>query len=292
MGAPTLHRARANGVELAYFEWGTPSDEPTIFLVHATGFHARVWDQMISFLGVRHVIALDQRCHGRSENAPVDNWTVFGRDTAEVIRSLGLSGAVGVGHSMGGHAITEAAAACSGAFSRLVLIDPVIAAPEAYREGRAKLGEHDASLHPTARRRSRFASVAEMVTRLEGRSGYARFLPAALRDYCEHGLIPASDGDGLELACPPELEAAIYVTSRSNPAVYESVRSLTIPVMILRARRGPGEAATMDFSSSPTWPGLVGEFPNAQEVYFPEYSHFLPMEVPELVAGYVLGTRP
>jgi lipase len=289
MRAPVKRRMRANGVELAFFEWGEPTAEPTIFLVHATGFHARVWDQMISHLRGRHVIAVDQRCHGCSETVPIANWREFGQDMAELVRLVGIQGAVGVGHSMGGHALTDAAAACDGAFARLVLIDPVIAAPDAYRGDKAVLRNRDPSMHPTARRRRRFASVDEMVERLEGRSGYARFLPAALRDYCEHGLRPATDGDGLELACRPEMEAAVYVTSRSNPAVYDSVRALDIPVLILRARRGPGEPATMDFSSSPTWPGLVGEFRNAREVYLPEHSHFVPMEAPELVAGYVLG---
>jgi hypothetical protein len=46
---PTLHRARVNGIELAYFEWGraVQGRDATLLLAHATGFHARVWDQMI-----------------------------------------------------------------------------------------------------------------------------------------------------------------------------------------------------------------------------------------------------
>jgi hypothetical protein len=44
----------------------------------------------------------------------------------------------------------------------------------------------------------------------------------------------------------------------------------------------------MDFSSSPTWPGLVGEFSNARDIHLAEFTHFLPMEIPERIAGFIL----
>jgi pimeloyl-ACP methyl ester carboxylesterase len=70
-----------NGVTLCYFEWGTPAaDAPTILLVHATGFHARCWDQTIKHLQGRHVIAVDMRNHGRSTNTTGVGWEVYGDD--------------------------------------------------------------------------------------------------------------------------------------------------------------------------------------------------------------------
>jgi hypothetical protein len=48
----------------------------------------------------------------------------------------------------------------------------------------------------------------------------------------------------------------------------------------------------MDFASSPTRPGLVGEFQDGREVHLAEHTHFLPMEAPELVAGHVMGDEP
>jgi pimeloyl-ACP methyl ester carboxylesterase len=78
------------------------------------------------------------------------------------------------------------------------------------------------------------------------------------------------------------------MTSRTNAAVYNSVRALRIPVTILRARQRMGDGGTMDFASSPTWPGLVHEFSKARDVFLPEHTHFIPMEAPELAARYVL----
>jgi hypothetical protein len=48
----------------------------------------------------------------------------------------------------------------------------------------------------------------------------------------------------------------------------------------------------MDFASSPTWPGLVGELRNGREIHLADRTHFLPMESPELVARLVLEGRP
>jgi pimeloyl-ACP methyl ester carboxylesterase len=73
LGCPEEHRARVNDVELACFEWRRElrGRQAPILRVHATGFHARVWDQMIRHLGERHVISLDQRGHGRSQKTEI-----------------------------------------------------------------------------------------------------------------------------------------------------------------------------------------------------------------------------
>ncbi len=294
------HRIEANGIHLAYFEWGREyrAAGPTFLLVHATGFHARCWDPVVQLLGDHHVIALDQRGHGRSEGSKISHWGVFGQDIVHLIRALDLRDVLGVGHSMGGHAVVDAAAAEGDRFRSLVLIDPVIAAPEAYSGGGWAISNLGEDVHPTAKRKRRFESPEAMIERFRDRAPYRAFRPEALRAYCTFGLLPARDGDGFELACPPEIEASIYMTSRSNPAVHESAHALEIPVLILRARLPPEDRSVMDFSSSPTWPGLVGEFKNAREIHFADRSHFLPMEIPERIAELILdeveghGIRP
>lgn len=289
--APKERRIRVNGVELAYFEWGSASTtgEPTLLLAHATGFHARCWDEVIRRLGPRRVIATEHRGHGRSEKVRITHWKALGEDLAAIVRELDLRNIVGVGHSMGGHAMVDAAAACSGRFLRLVVIDPVIAPPEAYKGlGGWTLRDRDPSHHPTSKRKNRFTSSAAMIQRFRDRVPYKVFHPAALRDYCEHGLLPAPDGNGYVLACPPEIEASVYVTSRSNSGVYASIRALDIPVLILRAKEPPADREVMDFSSSPTWPALVGEFRNGRDIHYASRTHFLPMEIPDEIAARIL----
>ena len=288
---PTQHRTHVNGIDLTFFEWGASfrGCAPTLLLAHATGFHARCWDQVIRHFGDCHVIALDQRGHGRSDKTEITHWRVFGEDLATFVRALDLRDVVGVGHSMGGHAMADAAAACPDYFRRLVLIDPVIASPEHYEAGGwviATLGKHQ---HPTAKRKNRFTSPEEMFERFKDRMPYSLFHPEALRDYCTYGLLPAEDGAGFVLACPPTTEASIYMTSHTNAAVHESIRALEIPVLVLRAMEPPPERSVMDFTSSPTWPGLAQEFRKGREIYFADRTHFLPMEIPESVAALILG---
>lgn len=307
--APIERRVRANGLESSFFEWGAErrGDGPTSLFVHATGFHARCWDPVIARLGARHVVALDLRGHGRSEKTPITNWKVFGEDLADFVRVLDLRDVVGVGHSMGGHALVDAAAAEPERFRRLVLIDPVIASPDDYAafqalvdggadgtrpvphpDGGWTIASGEGALHPTARRKRFFESPAAMIERFRERAPYSVFTPEALDAYCTHGLLPRADGSGFELACPPDIEASIYMTSRTNGAVYESVRALDLPVLILRAKLPSDRRDAMDFSSSPTWPELAGRFAHGRDIHFAEHTHFLPMEIPERIAALIV----
>jgi pimeloyl-ACP methyl ester carboxylesterase len=238
-------------------------------------------------LGPHPVLALDQRGHGRSEKTPIDHWRVFGEDVAAFLEARAGESFVGVGHSMGGHALVDAAAACPGRFERLVLIDPVISAPHAYAGGGWSVATLEGEPHPTAKRKRTFASPREMFERFRDRRPYSLFDPEALWAYCEHGLLPRSDGPGFELACPPEIEASIYQASRSNGGVIDNARRVSAPTLVVRAKAPPPERALMDFESSPTWPDLASVFPRGRDLFLPEWTHFVPMQAPEMVAKWI-----
>lgn len=277
---PVEHLLHVNGLELAVFEWGAErADQPAVLFLHATGFHARIWDQVIAHLPDFHCFALDLRGHGRSSKptGPYE-WRFVAEDAITVGAALGLSGAIGVGHSIGGHAVTLAAALQPALFSRLLLIDPVILPREAY------IGVVEFE-HFTARRRNEWSSPDEMVTRFKDRPPFNTFQPQVLRDYAEYGLLPNPNGDGYVLACPPALEAASY-NYGSAADIYAEIATIPIPVTILRARTQT-DASVFDFSASPTAPDLAAQFPNAVDVQLPQYSHFIPMEAPEVVAEYI-----
>jgi lipase len=286
------HRTRVGALELHAVEWHVAQRDrgPSLLMVHATGFHCRVWDQVIQRLPQSHAIALDQRSHGRSTQTPITSWAHFGEDLAGFVQARELHGLVGVGHSMGAHALVQAAAREPQRFQALLLVDPVIASPAAYHAPNPVLGS---GMHPAAKRRSRFASAEEMIERFATRRPYDLFDAQSLRDYCIHGLLPAADGQGLELACTPLTEASVYMTGRANASVYASVRALQIPVWVMRARQRTPEADPFDYSYSPTWPELADEFRFGRDLLIPDRSHFLPMEDPTQVAqrvGDLLGS--
>jgi len=278
---PRAFRVRGDGVELQAYEW--PGDGPTVFFAHATGFHARCWDQVIRRLPGIRAVAIDMRGHGLSEKpAPPYPWPAFGRDVAAVARALGLRGALGVGHSKGGYAVTRAAAAEPGAFGALLLVDPVIG-PRGYRR------TIDADEHFAARRRNAWASPGEMFERFRGREPFSRWDPAVLRDYCDYGLVPDPEGDGYVLACPPRIEAAVYAGAfggADGDDIYLAIEQVRVPVRVLRARPR-AEGVMTDMSGSPTAPDLARHFPRGEDVPVPQYSHFIPMEDPGFVAGQV-----
>jgi pimeloyl-ACP methyl ester carboxylesterase len=283
---PQLHFTQAPGVRLAHFEWHADrrGQGPTVWLVHATGFHGRVWDQAVRRLPAdRHVIAIEQRCHGRSDPVPFDNWRHFGQDQTAQIDALGLQGALGVGHSMGAHALVQAASLRPGAFRRLILVDPVMSSPDAYQQPPVPLGQ----LHPAAQRKNQFDSPQAMFDRFADRPPYAVFDRAALMDYCVHGLRPADSGAGFQLCCAPQHEGQVYPLARNFPSTYDLVHALDIPVLVVRARTMDPAIKPWDPLGSPTWPGLAAEFPQGRDLFRPDRTHFLPMEDPAGMAALI-----
>lgn len=282
MKEPREHRTRLRDIEIAWFEWGEPSGQPVV-MAHATGFHARCWDAVATALGSGYrAIAIDQRGHGRSGKAGPYDWRVFGTDLTAFIDQLGLSGIVGVGHSMGGHAMVQAASNRVEEFDRLVLVDPVILAPEAYRAWLSERPYASADAHPVARRRAHFSSWTEFHSRLRNRLPFALWRADVLRDYCRHGVLPASGG-GVALACPPAVESTIYLGSGGTD-IHPEIGALPHEALVIRAPPRREATAGMDFSRSPTWDQLAAAFPRGRDVYREDLTHFIPMQEPDFVA--------
>lgn len=275
--------------ELCYFEWGQAQpNQPSWLFCHATGFHARCWDQVIACLPEdSHAIAVDMRGHGRSAKLAPYNWQSFGDDTCGLIEALDLYNLIGVGHSMGGHAVTQAAARLAQRFRRLVLVDPVIFDPNMLGESSAD-GFSDASEHPVARRKAEFDSWQAMFERFADRAPYSLWRKDVLEDYCRYGVVPGADGHSMTLACPPIVEASVYMGSTQYD-LRPLLDAIKLPVAVLRARQRDPNAEGMDFSSSPTWTGLAAAMPDGVDVHLPELTHFIAMQVPELVAHCALN---
>jgi pimeloyl-ACP methyl ester carboxylesterase len=279
----TEHRISLQGDSFCWFEWGQPgAGQETILLVHATGFHARCWNQTVALLGDRHVISIDMRGHGRSTRQGPFDWAQMGLDLSRFVDELQLSQLVAAGHSMGGHSLIQAAASLPDAFNRLLLVDPVVKSEDSYALVNQQWGRPED--HPVSRRRTHFASAEEFMQTIGHKGGFRFWQPEVLRDYCQYGLLPTAAG--FELACPPLVEAAIYMGSNLTN-IYDQVRSIDIPVTVLRARQAEGVVG-VDFSISPTWPGLADQFRQGFDVYLPHLTHFIPMQDPRCVADHLL----
>lgn len=261
-------------MRLHYLDWG--GDGPPLLLVHATGFHARLWDPYIDELR-RHarVIAVDQRGHGDSSIPSTDfAWRRLADDMMAVIKDAEIEGCVAAGHSSGGAAVATCAARSPGSIRSLLLIDPVLPLRSPVNEG----SDHNPLAHGARRRRARWANPNEFEEAMRGRGPFALWRPEFLHAYARHGLRQLPDGDWT-LKCEPESEARVYEGVPSFDP-WPELAQLKAPSVFLRATRADVRPP-MHTEQTPTLiPGCIDVPVDA--------THFVPMEQPELVAAALL----
>lgn len=268
-----------NDYQITVYEWEGHGN-PLLF-IHATGFHGRIWDQVVLKLEGHHCVTVDLRGHGKSTKTNTTyEWDSFVPDINSVIDTLQLTNIIGVGHSMGGHVITKAAIHNPGTYTGLVLCDPSIFARNRYKT-RTFL-KQNVDQHPVARRRNEWNSVNEMLTRLRNHPNFRSWEEEVLTDYCTHGLQPTKQGK-LQLSCPPEIESAMY-GAYIDPDILEEITSLQTPVRLLLAKKYTTGKEFKSFNHSVSRPDIANLFPNAVSKQFCFNSHFLPMENPDTVA--------
>jgi lipase len=279
---PVLRFAVSAGVQIAAWEW--PGAGPAIVFAHATGFHGRAWDEIARRFPERRRIAVEIRGHGRSAKpTPPYAWRDFGRDIVAVAESLDVEGALGVGHSMGGHSTVCAAAFRPETYARLLLIDPTIFPPEAY-------GTEPPDASYIRKRKNLFHSSEEMIERYRGRLPFSRWDPRVLRDYCEFGILP--DGNEFMLACPPDIEASIYHQSKVPESnIYPEIARIMQPVTVIRAGR-PRRPGVFDLSTSPAAGNLASYFVNSTDKVFEDCTHYIPQEAPARIAQEIALILP
>jgi hypothetical protein len=145
--------------------------------------------------------------------------------------------------------------------------------------------------HFARKRRNRWASPDEMFERFKDRPPFQEWDVDVLRDYCDFGVVPAQDGDGYVLACPPHIEGAIYENSGLDDAnLWDRLGDIDIPVAVIRGDRPLGTEPAMDMTASPTAPDLATHFRQGTDVPT-TYSHFIPMEAPQSLAEYIALPR-
>jgi pimeloyl-ACP methyl ester carboxylesterase len=194
----------ANGIRLSGQDWG--GEGLPIIVLHATGFLGRVYRRIARALrSIGHVYSYDQRVHGDSSR-PADgdySWASTTEDLKAFIVAMKLEGARGVGHSAGATAIGSLAGAHPKLISRALLVEPVVFDDEVRESAQDSLPER------TLKRKRWFESAEAMFRNLEHKPPFTTWRRDMLREYCEYGTRPAPDG-GVELKCPPEIEAEYY----------------------------------------------------------------------------------
>ena len=290
---PKAKRIQLNEITMQYYEWGKRGD-PVILFLHATGFHARVWDATVRMLKHPfHVFCVDLRGHGLTNKTPPFDWYTIGGDVVAFVDALQLENVLAVGHSMGGYCAIYACSQRHDQFRGLVLVDPVVGSPEMETVRVEVHSFGSVENHPVARRRNRWSSPDEMFERFVNRSPFSLWRKDVLRDYCQWGL--TQENESYVLCCPPPVEAEIYTNFHRRGEIYAAIKRVHHPVTVMRAKDGlmtsDNAPGSLDFSSSPTWPLLAQQFDDGRDRHFPELTHFIPMQQPEVVVQEIEALR-
>jgi pimeloyl-ACP methyl ester carboxylesterase len=265
----------ANGLRLHLLDWG--GEGQPIFLIHATGFLAALWQPVaLALTPEARVLGLDLRDHGDSEPGDTYYWSVFPDDLAGVLSALDLGPALLVGHSVGGAASALCAARHPNLVKALVLVDPVIYPEWLYNQ--PELAEASDLYRNAGRRRRSWPSRDGMRRLLAGKLPFARWRPEVFDLYVHEAVRADSDGQ-VTLKCSPETEAAIYrETLRFN--LWPEIVNAQAPALVLRGLSKDGLRSTTD-------PDLAQKLRMADDWPVEAAGHLIPMEEPEVVAKAV-----
>jgi pimeloyl-ACP methyl ester carboxylesterase len=276
-------RSRGRDATLAALEFGDADRPLDVVFLNANGFNAMTYRSVLAPLAsTLHILAVDQRGHGRSPQDTVGegrrDWLDLRDDLLGLLEALDAPPLVLSGHSMGGTVCLLAAAERPDRVKALALFDPVFISAEA-RIAAGVDGVVDNRLKVGAeRRRSVFASRDEVFASYRGRGAFATWPDEALRDYIVDGFRDRPDGT-VELSCAPAWEASGFGAHGHDP--WAAMRKVMVPVTILRA-----EMATTCNLETPAQfnPGN----PHVRVDTIPGTSHFLPIERPDLARQVLL----
>lgn len=266
---------------MAIVEFGPLDRAPDLLMLHANGFNAMTYRQLLAPLGAEglRVIAADQRGHGLSRLAtPVEghDWQRYADDLAALTVALGAVPRVLAGHSMGGTAILLAAprlAAATGRAPSMVLFDPVLKPAAADADDAALSAAESPLVRGALRRNAFFESREAALASYSGRGAFKTWPDAVIADYLSDGLKPRAEG-GMELTCAPAWEAANFVSSY----LVSPTEALTSPIADIRILRAEHESTCRwdEGATRSPWP------PHVRIESVPGTTHFLPMEKPDL----------
>ena len=240
-----------------------------VVLLHGVTANAYVFVPLIELLAERrHVVALDQRGHGRSPSPPDGRYDAGGyaSDVGSVIESLGGGPAVVLGHSLGARNAVVVGASFPELVAGVVAVDftPFIAA-DIFDALDARVATGERSFNNTEDLRS-------YLTRR-----YPRLPSDAIERRMVNGYAPAGDGTLRPLA-RGDAVTATCAGLREDLAPY--VLSLKTPALFVRGIESP-------FVTSGALEATKSLRPDLSTSNVRGADHYVPEEQPALLAALV-----
>ncbi len=251
---------------------------PTIVFLHATGFLPWLWHPIARKLAGRYKIIAPYFCDHRDVDPDNGgfNWRVLAEDLTRLCQKLDLNSPYMVGHSMGGAIMAIAAGKLKQSVEKLMLIEPIFL-PRNFYQMTMNVKDHPLA-GKSINRRNNWAGGKEAKDYLKSKRIFQSWDDEMLDLYIQYGM-KASDSGGLELACHPQKEAALFMGSMGYDP-WPILSDVTCPVRVLEGEFTENKAFI-------DYPGIAKKFPDGSYQMVKDAGHLIPMEKPKETAMIV-----
>ncbi len=211
LAVPTPFHIDLEGRRIAGLDWG--GSGPDLLFLHPNGFCAGLFDPIAQRLSATfRCLGIDMAGHGHSDPpAALEALTMadLAADVVAVLDHLGIAHTLVVGHSLGGIVAVLVDRLRPGLVTRALLCEPVIFPPPDVLALELTSSRPVPIADLTRARRVVWPDRDAMRDRYRRRPPLGDLAPEALDAYLQYGVFDRDDGQ-VELACPPEVEAAIF----------------------------------------------------------------------------------
>src|SRR3954452_17822726 len=259
---PQDHEVHVGRMRLHYLDWGN-KHLPTILFLHGGALTAHTWDLVcLALRDQYHCIALDQRGHGDSDWAPVDDsggadYSIGAQlaDTKGFVDKLGLDKFILVGMSLGAINSLAFAIAHPERLSHVVIIDAV---PEMRRPGSSRIRDFVREVQETVT----VEAIIEKALKFNPRRD-----PKILRRSLMHNLRQQPDGSWrwkYDRSRFQRLNQETHLAERARLA--DGLSAIACPTLVVRG----GESDVFHDEDAER---LASRLPNARWVKIPGAGH-------------------
>ena len=276
---------KKNGLCMNYVETG---NGPPVHFAHANGFPPGTYENLFKKLsGGYRVLGLNfclqspcsRNCpHGKTVSG---TWFQFAEELIAFLDTVGEGPCTGVGHSMGGVVTAIASVRRPDLFRKLILLDPVFLEPRLIRIARIGIALGLGRRNPLAvraeKRKNGWPSREDALNFFKDKKLFGGWEEQALRSYVNNGLTDI--GDGVELVCRPEAEAAVFRSYPTN--IWKIISTITVPCVVARG-------GLSDVITDRSWAHLAEVRPDILRVEIPGLGHLFPMQDSGITAGFIM----